>query len=130
METETKARDLDEMDRPVYEAIVRNDVATFFSTGLPEMVKLLLNQRWLLDSEEDGVQVNSLQIAASRGHSIIPFQRKALMRLLVIAHKLMWVAVSFMATAFVAATWLILPPVKTDWTIEAILPVSVAADNG
>ncbi|KAK6912023.1 PGG domain [Dillenia turbinata] len=58
--------------------------------------------------------------------SIIPFQRKALMRLLVIAHKVMWVAVSFMATAFVAATWLILPPVKTDWTIEAILPVSVA----
>ncbi|KAK6912025.1 PGG domain [Dillenia turbinata] len=59
--------------------------------------------------------------------SIIPFQRKALMRLLVIAHKVTWVAVSFMATAFVAATWLILPPVRTDWTIEAILSISVAA---
>ncbi|KAK6912022.1 Ankyrin repeat [Dillenia turbinata] len=59
--------------------------------------------------------------------SIIPFQRKPLMRLLVIAHKVMWVAVSFMATAFVAATCLILPPVETDWTIEAILSISVAA---
>uniref|UniRef100_A0A2N9E6V1 PGG domain-containing protein n=1 Tax=Fagus sylvatica TaxID=28930 RepID=A0A2N9E6V1_FAGSY len=41
--------------------------------------------------------------------SIIPFQRKLLMRLLIVTHKVMWLAVSFMATAYVAATWLILP---------------------
>ena len=41
--------------------------------------------------------------------SIIPFRRKAHMRLLTIAHKVMWVAVAFMATGYVAATWVILP---------------------
>lgn len=41
--------------------------------------------------------------------SVIPYQRKAQMRLLAFAHKVMWVAVAFMATAFVAATWVILP---------------------
>ncbi|XP_065634403.1 ankyrin repeat-containing protein ITN1 [Quercus suber] len=41
--------------------------------------------------------------------SIIPFQRKLLMRLLVVTHKVMWLAVSFVATSYVAATWIILP---------------------
>ncbi|KAI4355601.1 hypothetical protein L6164_004358 [Bauhinia variegata] len=41
--------------------------------------------------------------------SIIPFKKKPHMRLLVITHKVMWVAVAFMATAYVAATWVILP---------------------
>ncbi|KAM3747558.1 hypothetical protein ACB098_05G044100 [Castanea mollissima] len=41
--------------------------------------------------------------------SIIPFQSKLLMRLLVVTHKAMWLAVSFMATSYVAAMWIILP---------------------
>ncbi|EOY26887.1 Ankyrin repeat family protein, putative [Theobroma cacao] len=41
--------------------------------------------------------------------SIIPFQRKPLMRFLIIAHKVMWLAVSFMTKAFVAATCIIVP---------------------
>ncbi|KAL6134497.1 hypothetical protein ACLB2K_066728 [Fragaria x ananassa] len=41
--------------------------------------------------------------------SIIPFRRKPQMRLLVFSHKIMWVAVAFMATGYVAATWVIMP---------------------
>ncbi|KAL4292322.1 hypothetical protein AHAS_Ahas18G0016500 [Arachis hypogaea] len=41
--------------------------------------------------------------------SIIPFKRKPHMRLLSIAHKVMWVAIAFMASGYVAATWMILP---------------------
>ncbi|KAJ7963053.1 Ankyrin repeat-containing protein [Quillaja saponaria] len=41
--------------------------------------------------------------------SIIPFQRKPQMRLLVIAHKVMWIAVAFMAVGYVAAKWVIMP---------------------
>ena len=41
--------------------------------------------------------------------SIIPFQSKLLMRLQVVTHKVMWLAVSFMATSYVAAMWIILP---------------------
>ncbi|PQQ17445.1 ankyrin repeat-containing protein [Prunus yedoensis var. nudiflora] len=56
--------------------------------------------------------------------SIIPFQRKTLMRLLVVAHKAMWVAVSLMATAYMAATWVILPHNQgTNWTFEALISV-------
>ena len=36
--------------------------------------------------------------------SIIPFQRKPQMIILKVAHTVMWVAVSFMATTYVAAT--------------------------
>ncbi|TKY48203.1 Ankyrin repeat-containing protein [Spatholobus suberectus] len=41
--------------------------------------------------------------------SIIPFRRKPHARLLTIAHKVMWMAVAFMATGYVAAMWVILP---------------------
>jgi len=41
--------------------------------------------------------------------SIIPFRRKPQTILLTIAHKVMWVAVAFMSTGYVAATWVILP---------------------
>jgi magnesium-transporting ATPase (P-type) len=41
--------------------------------------------------------------------SIIPFKRKSQTILLIIAHKVMWVAVAFMATGYVAAIWVILP---------------------
>ncbi|KAM3699705.1 hypothetical protein ACJW31_05G046100 [Castanea mollissima] len=55
--------------------------------------------------------------------SIIPFQRKLLMRLLVVTHKVMWLAVSFVATSYVAATWIILP--HGHWK-EWILAISAA----
>ncbi|PIN01278.1 hypothetical protein CDL12_26218 [Handroanthus impetiginosus] len=42
--------------------------------------------------------------------SIIPFKRKALMRMLAVAHKAVWVAVSFMATSYVAAAMVIMKP--------------------
>ncbi|XP_034696704.1 ankyrin repeat-containing protein NPR4-like [Vitis riparia] len=58
--------------------------------------------------------------------SIIPFQRKPLVRLLVVAHKIMWVAVSSMATAYVAATWVIIPHDRgTTWTLEVVFCFSV-----
>ncbi|MED6197356.1 hypothetical protein PIB30_055771 [Stylosanthes scabra] len=41
--------------------------------------------------------------------SIIPFKRKPHMRLLSITHKIMWVAIAFMASGYVTATWVILP---------------------
>ncbi|PIN20960.1 hypothetical protein CDL12_06355 [Handroanthus impetiginosus] len=42
--------------------------------------------------------------------SIIPFKRKALMRMLAVAHKAVWVAVSFMAASYVAAAMVIMKP--------------------
>ncbi|CAI9267887.1 unnamed protein product [Lactuca saligna] len=41
--------------------------------------------------------------------SVIPFRRKSMMNLLVATHKIMWVSTMFMASAFIAATWTILP---------------------
>lgn len=41
--------------------------------------------------------------------SIIPFQRKSQTILVIIALKVIWVAVAFMATGNVAKTWVILP---------------------
>ncbi|XP_048323278.2 ankyrin repeat-containing protein At2g01680 [Ziziphus jujuba] len=59
--------------------------------------------------------------------SIIPYRRKPQMRLLVVAHKAMWVAVAFMATGYVAATWAILPHSKgTDLLLVATLSLSGA----
>ena len=57
--------------------------------------------------------------------SIIPFQRKPQMMILKVAHKVMWVAVSFMATAYVAATWVIIPQGKgTEWMFVTLLSIS------
>lgn len=59
--------------------------------------------------------------------SIIPYRRKPQMRLLVVAHKVMWVAVAFMATGYVAATWVIMPHGKgTKLLLVAVLAVSGA----
>ncbi|XP_004305267.1 PREDICTED: ankyrin repeat-containing protein At2g01680-like [Fragaria vesca subsp. vesca] len=58
--------------------------------------------------------------------SIIPFRRKSLMTLLMVAHKILWVAVSLMATAFVAASWIIMPHGHgegNDWTLEVLISV-------
>ncbi|XP_041020412.1 ankyrin repeat-containing protein At5g02620-like [Juglans microcarpa x Juglans regia] len=59
--------------------------------------------------------------------SIIPFRRKPLMILLSVAHKAMWVAVAFMATSYVAATWAVMPQSKgTKWIFVMLLAVSGA----
>lgn len=60
--------------------------------------------------------------------SIIPYQRKPLTRLLVVAHKVMWVAVAFMATSYVAATWVILPHgERKELVFVALLAVSIGS---
>ncbi|KAJ4718580.1 Ankyrin repeat-containing protein [Melia azedarach] len=57
--------------------------------------------------------------------SIIPFERKKLMRLLVITHKLMWVSISFMATAYIAATRITVPLGRgTGWMTDTLLAMS------
>lgn len=53
--------------------------------------------------------------------SIIPFQRKTLTKLLVVAHKVMWVAVAFMATGYAAATKVIMPGGRGNAWIFAVL---------
>ncbi|OMO66590.1 hypothetical protein COLO4_30481 [Corchorus olitorius] len=58
--------------------------------------------------------------------SIIPFKRKAQMRLLVIAHKVLWVAVAFMATAYVAAVWVTMPHDHGRWVLVALLSTTGA----
>ncbi|KAL5756006.1 hypothetical protein ACOSQ2_020752 [Xanthoceras sorbifolium] len=55
--------------------------------------------------------------------SIIPFRRKPLMRLLMIAHKIMWVAVAFMAAAYVAATWVTMPCYGNMWTFGVLVSI-------
>ncbi|KAL6144648.1 hypothetical protein ACLB2K_055339 [Fragaria x ananassa] len=60
--------------------------------------------------------------------SIIPYQRKPLIRLVVVAHKVMWVAVAFMATSYVTATWMILPhSERTELVFVALLAVSIGS---
>ncbi|KAA8540373.1 hypothetical protein F0562_024708 [Nyssa sinensis] len=56
--------------------------------------------------------------------SIIPFQRKAHMRILSTTHKVMWGAVSFMAIAYVAARWVIIPQGQgMDWTLKTLVSI-------
>lgn len=56
--------------------------------------------------------------------SIIPFERKKLMRLLVITHELMWVSISFMATAYIAASRITVPNGRgTGWVADSLLAV-------
>uniref|UniRef100_A0A2P2N145 Uncharacterized protein n=1 Tax=Rhizophora mucronata TaxID=61149 RepID=A0A2P2N145_RHIMU len=46
------------------------------------------------------------------------------MNILMVAHKVMWVAVSFMATSYVAATWVIMPHGKgSDWVLVSLIAV-------
>lgn len=59
--------------------------------------------------------------------SIIPFKRRLLLRLLTITHKVMWVSLAFMATAFTSATWLTLP---ADYRVKGLLKVMVAVVVG
>ena len=56
---------------------------------------------------------------------IIPFQRKPQMMILKVAHKVMWIALSFMATAYIAATRIIIPYWKgTKWIFVVLLSIS------
>ncbi|KAG7653771.1 Ankyrin repeat [Arabidopsis suecica] len=57
--------------------------------------------------------------------SIIPYKRKPLKRLLVATHRMMWVSVGFMATAYVAASWVTIPHLHgTRWLFPAIVSVA------
>ncbi|CDY69308.1 BnaCnng62960D [Brassica napus] len=57
--------------------------------------------------------------------SIIPYKRKPLKRLLVATHRMMWVSVGFMATAYVAASWVTIPHFhQTKWLFPAIVSVA------
>ncbi|PWA35235.1 ankyrin repeat family protein [Artemisia annua] len=59
--------------------------------------------------------------------SIIPFKRKPLKMILTAAHKVTWVALSFMAVSYVAATWVIMPtPYENhnlNWILETLLSI-------
>lgn len=60
--------------------------------------------------------------------SIIPFKRKPLKRLLVATHRMMWVSIGFMATAYVAASWVTIPHYHgTRWLFPAIIAVAGGA---
>lgn len=53
---------------------------------------------------------------------IIPFRRKPLMRMLKMADRVMWVAVSFMVTSYLAGTWVIMPHSQgTEWLISVLV---------
>ncbi|KAK1433984.1 hypothetical protein QVD17_10902 [Tagetes erecta] len=62
--------------------------------------------------------------------SIIPFKRKALNMILGVAHKVTWVALSFMAVSYVAATWVIMPPPHNSHDTNWILPALLAICSG
>ncbi|XP_042496397.1 ankyrin repeat-containing protein ITN1-like [Macadamia integrifolia] len=56
--------------------------------------------------------------------SVIPFRRKSMMNLLMVTHKVMWVSVSFMAAAYIAAMWVEIPNGKgTRWVLVALLSI-------
>jgi len=60
--------------------------------------------------------------------SIIPYKRKPLKRLLVATHRMMWVSVGFMATAYIAASWVTIPHYHgTQWLFPAIVAVAGGA---
>lgn len=60
--------------------------------------------------------------------SIIPFRRKSMMKLLTSTHKVMWASVTFMATAYVAAIWTVLPGgPSTRWVLATVVAVGVGS---
>ncbi|KAJ6674141.1 ANKYRIN REPEAT FAMILY PROTEIN [Salix viminalis] len=61
--------------------------------------------------------------------SIVPFQRKSMMRLLVVTHKVMWLSISFMAAGYIAAMWTILPHGR-GWGKQWIFVAIVAIGGG
>uniref|UniRef100_A0A1D1Y6R9 Ankyrin repeat-containing protein At3g12360 n=1 Tax=Anthurium amnicola TaxID=1678845 RepID=A0A1D1Y6R9_9ARAE len=60
--------------------------------------------------------------------SIIPFRRRPMMRLLMVTHKAMWASISFMAVAYVAGTWMVLPRSRgTRWVVATLLAVAAGS---
>ncbi|KAJ0895557.1 putative ankyrin repeat-containing domain, PGG domain, ankyrin repeat-containing domain superfamily [Helianthus annuus] len=59
--------------------------------------------------------------------SIIPFRKKPQKLILVAAHKTIWVAISFMAVSYIAATWVVMRMPherhKIAWTFEALISI-------
>ncbi|KAJ4830755.1 hypothetical protein Tsubulata_020788 [Turnera subulata] len=56
--------------------------------------------------------------------SIVPFRRKSMMKLLVVTHKVMWLSTSFLAAAYIAAMWTIIPPGRgMRWVLVAVLGI-------
>lgn len=54
--------------------------------------------------------------------SIVPFRRKSMMKLLTSTHKIMWTSVSFMAAAYIAGVWTILPEgPSTRWVLVTLV---------
>ncbi|KAL1198545.1 Ankyrin repeat-containing protein [Cardamine amara subsp. amara] len=63
--------------------------------------------------------------------SIIPFRTKSLKKFLVITHKMIWLAVIAMATAYVAAAWVILPHSRGNkWVLNATLIIACVMLGG
>lgn len=57
--------------------------------------------------------------------SIIPYRADSLKKFLVITHRMMWVAVAAMASAYVAAAWVTLPHFgDTKWLLYATLAIA------
>ncbi|KAI3696670.1 hypothetical protein L6452_29131 [Arctium lappa] len=58
--------------------------------------------------------------------SVIPFRRKSMMRLLVATHKIMWVSTMFMASAYIAGTWTVLPGGSgSRWVVIELMVIGV-----
>ncbi|KAL6006144.1 hypothetical protein ACLOJK_040190 [Asimina triloba] len=56
--------------------------------------------------------------------SVIPFRRKSMEKLLALTHKLMSMALSFMAVAYIAATWVIMEHQKgAKWTLAFLAAI-------
>ncbi|KAH7574256.1 hypothetical protein JRO89_XS03G0272200 [Xanthoceras sorbifolium] len=56
--------------------------------------------------------------------SIIPFRRKTMMKLLRATHKVMWLSTSFVAAAYIAAIWTIMPHGRgMVWVLAAVVAV-------
>ncbi|KAJ0890801.1 putative ankyrin repeat-containing domain, PGG domain, ankyrin repeat-containing domain superfamily [Helianthus annuus] len=59
--------------------------------------------------------------------SIIPLKKKTQKLILATAHKMIWVAISFMAVSYIAATWVIMrlhhERHRITWTFEALLSI-------
>lgn len=56
--------------------------------------------------------------------SVIPFQEKSMRRLLVVTHKVMWAAASFMVVAYMAAMWVIMDDDGNRWVRVALLVIA------
>ncbi|TXG62007.1 hypothetical protein EZV62_013370 [Acer yangbiense] len=56
--------------------------------------------------------------------SIIPFRRKTMMKLLMVTHKVMWLSISFLTAAYIAAIWTIMPRGRgMVWVLAAVVAV-------